>query len=252
MTFAAASDGLLSRFGKPERAVVLLYPDSPRLVISEMSRRADLTRVAIDLRHTRQRAVAMGPNPEDAFAARVARGVVDGTVERLLGEFIVPNRGAGAPVVPAMSTSLVFERAAVEKIPAVLLPDEADRLSWSGREDALAAVRKETDDGRVAVAPQRAVSIGGAARVAWWRVDPTSGETVAVTDEGLHAAVTEYHIVKGKKSGEVHVIRMEWVGSRLVGDEMRTFQFGAGHLANYIRELMFEGARLRVFFNSVF
>src|SRR5947199_1660237 len=58
----------------------------------------------------------------------------------------------------------------------------------------LARVREETSHGFLALAPQRALAIGGIPRFGWWRVDARSGETVAVTDEGLYQAGTSYQM----------------------------------------------------------
>jgi hypothetical protein len=70
------------------------------------------------------------------------------------------------------------------------LPQERSRVSGV-HPDALARLDADVARGYVAVAPERAPSIDGTPRYAWWRIHPSSGETTAVTDEGLHAAGVE-------------------------------------------------------------
>ncbi len=57
--------------------------------------------------------------------------------------------------------------------------------------------------GSVAIAPTRAVTVAGAPRFAWWQVDRRSGETLAVTDEGLHQM--EYSMVTDQQTGKTTV-----------------------------------------------
>jgi hypothetical protein len=61
--------------------------------------------------------------------------------------------------------------------------------------------------GQMAITPQRAISVGGASRLAWWLVDPTSGETIAVTDEGLHGGDEQMMVVSEQKRGVAWVSR---------------------------------------------
>jgi hypothetical protein len=42
--------------------------------------------------------------------------------------------------------------------------------------------------GNWVIAPEHALVVGGPQRFAWWQVDPRSGATIAVTDDGLHGA----------------------------------------------------------------
>jgi hypothetical protein len=57
---------------------------------------------------------------------------------------------------------------------------------------AAARLGRDAAAGYLAVAPERGVQLDGVARFAWWRVDPKSGETIGVTDEGTYGASSEY------------------------------------------------------------
>lgn len=49
------------------------------------------------------------------------------------------------------------------------------------------------------VTPERQIEIDGRPRSAWWRIDPRTGETTAVNDDGLHG---EYTVVHARQSEE--------------------------------------------------
>ena len=59
---------------------------------------------------------------------------------------------------------------------------------------------RETAPPLVAIAPKRPVPVNGVKRSAWWLVDARSGETIAVTDQGLHQTTTEYRVEEDKNS----------------------------------------------------
>jgi len=245
MTFVLATDTILARLGTPDRAVILFYPDSPRLLISELSAQFGLPRIAIDLRRDHARVVAAGPRPDDAFAARIFRGVVDGTLERVLVELVTAG-SKDDQWGPTLSTSLVSEKAQSERISWLLLPRDASRLGAGAPDDTLARIRETTSGGLLALVPQRPVSIGNAPRLAWWQIDPRSGETVGVGDDGLHAGVaTEYNVHKGVSKGKVRVSVRYVYGPRNapVRVEVKSFEVGVKNLSKKIAELEAVGAQ---------
>jgi hypothetical protein len=190
-TFAVVSDSLATRAGHPDRADVLFYPASPRLTIVDLETRDDAVRLRLDIRHDRARAVANGPQPESAVLARIQRGVLNGTLDRTLLAYVsVPAPGTGPSPGAVFSTSGLFDAAVGEQVKILALPQERSQVSGV-HPDALARLEADVARGHVAVAPERPVSVGGGPRFAWWRIHPASGETTAVTDEGLHASGTE-------------------------------------------------------------
>lgn len=243
VAFAATADALLPRVGRPERAVIRFYLDSPRVQIAELSVAAQAPRISLDLRRDHARAVAIGPKLEDVFTSRLLRGVVNGTLERSLMEYVTASarKEKRAPVV---STSSVSERAQAEGVPMVLLTRETASLHPGISDDTRARVREEMASGYWAVAPERAIGLGKEMRYAWWRIDPRSGETIAVTDEGLHQTSTEVHIERQGVTVRVRVIRDY---GRLSSVTDQEFVHGSREYYEFLWRLLERGARFPQF-----
>jgi Transglutaminase-like superfamily len=146
---------------------------------------------SLDLLHR-----SFGVLPVGGAAAGVPAGVLAGATshvaERLRG-------GAGLPAdlasgMPGLSVGALFERADADDIglrvlrgsvPADLgYPPEATRRLA----DALA-------DGWVAIAPERPVTMGDEERLGWWLVDPATGATVDMLDDGRGVEMAEYGLL---------------------------------------------------------
>ncbi len=190
ITFAAASDALIPRLEQRYEDRILFYSDSPRVLIAELSAGSGLPRLSLDLRRDNARAVATGFRREDVFFARILRGVVDGTLERILTEYVTADAREKGKWDPVMSTSVLFERAEAEHVPTLLLNRKTGRVDAGLPEDVLARIRNEVEGRYLVVAPQRQITVGKESRFAWWRIRTTTGETTAVTDDGLHGTVT--------------------------------------------------------------
>jgi hypothetical protein len=204
--FAATSDSLLDRLTPPGGGVCRFYLDSPRVHVAELSVGASELRLTLDLRRDQARAVGTGLPNEHLFAAQVLRGVVNGHLERVLGDFLASPEVPGAVLsAPTMSTSLVFERAQASRAPIVLLERDATALAGDVPADGRARVENALAAGWVALAPTGPVDVGGEPRLAWWQVDRRSGATIAVTDAGLHQLTVELSMVESRKNGRVVV-----------------------------------------------
>ena len=202
---AAISDALTGRIADSAGTVLRTYPDAPRISVAELSDWKGTPRLSLDLRRDRPRVAVSGFDARRLFVAEVFRGVVAAAVEReVVGLFAAGNTLATAQWAPAMSTNLAFERAQAAKIESVLLSGTSSALSKDVPADARARIDKALAAGQVVVAPKRPVDIGGAQRFAWWSVDPSSGATTAVTDEGLNQGTAE-GIVTRTSSGEVTI-----------------------------------------------
>lgn len=197
VTTDALTSGLRGRTGR-----FVFYPDSPRIHIVELAGGGESILISFDLRRDTTRVVAEQSDREGAFLANVFRGVLNGTMERMLADQLQQGLGTGA--VSHLNTSELFERAHAENVPFILLPNEKDRLDASVPAEARARLDAELQRGFLIVVPARPLQVQGAARLAWWRINPQSGETVGVTDEGLHQAGTEK---SGTDSGSFYVTR---------------------------------------------
>ena len=206
LAFSAASDSVLGRIVDKQGGVCRFYLDSPRVLITEWSAVADARRVCLDLRRDRARAVTAGFGAGQLFNARVARGVVEGTLERIvIDQFVGPGAEPGATIAPPFGTSLLFELARASKTPVVVLARDSAALGAQAPEAGRAWIDEALAAGQIVVAPRDPVAVAGAPRLAWWEVDPRSGETAAVTDEGLRQATVEATGMRYKKGNYVAI-----------------------------------------------
>jgi hypothetical protein len=186
--FAVTSDLLTSRVGNANDIVSRNYFDSPRLQIAELTAADDILAVGLDLRRDSARTLVTGLRPDLAFNVQVWRGVVDGTLERYLIEFMSSSADGDGDRKLGLSTSSLFESARAKNTPAVLFVQNGTMPGSALTADTRARIEESIAAGHVLVAPQQPAVIGGAKRYAWWQVDPRSGETIAVADDGRRAA----------------------------------------------------------------
>ncbi|MFQ5773030.1 MAG: hypothetical protein ACE5GS_00785 [Kiloniellaceae bacterium] len=245
--FAATSDALLGRLRMRDGVKALVYPDSPRVFVAEVVKNEKTLTLTLDLRRDRARVLALGSRPDHAFSVRVARGVVEGTLERAVVEFVTARGRADGPG-PSVSTSSLLERARDEGVPTMLFgPGGPDAGAGIGG-DALVRVREDLAGGFFVVGPDRTIALGAAPRYAWWRIDPRTGETTAVTDEGLHANGAEYWIINDEEAQETEIIVMEYVGDlpgaefgTTVQTSVGTFQWGTEALGTFVHQALGSG-----------
>ena len=204
-TLAALSDKLLASLDKDDRTIIRFYPDSPRVQLVDLTRSARKQRLTIDLRRDHARAVAQD-EPAATFSARVFHGVVNGTLERVLGEYITTEMSL-KKLTPGFSTSSLFDQAFAEGIPARVLRGDAKGLPEGLPKDAQARLRETLANGFLVVVPQQGLKRGKELRLAWWQIDSRSGKTTAVTDEGLYQDTVERTVLVGsEEDGEVTVV----------------------------------------------
>ena len=234
LSLVALSDSLLSGSAK-----VVFYPDSPRVVITEISTHDKTGRLAIDLRRNSVRAVSLGAQPQQMFFDQVFRGVLDGTVERLVTELVTHQPGTeNAPM--AISASSIFERAYVAGAPIRLIKSQ-DMPVKGLPENTLARLREDLVQGYWAVAPERPINLGETPRFAWWRIDPHSGETVAIIDDGLHGGQgpTEYEFITDRASGNYPRVFLARTGTAgETAQIIKQFEGGVENLGRVIDFLM--------------
>lgn len=122
------------------------------------------------------------------FAARLHQGVTDTVAEMV---------ALGGEVTRAENTSSLF--AAAGSGPDVAVSIGRDEQGVVGNfgwpEDVAARVASNVDAGYVAVVLKEPVPVQGRPRIGWWRVEPTSGETIGVMDTGLHEETAEYSLI---------------------------------------------------------
>ena len=189
---ATVSDRLLQPFEDDELGRVVYSPLSPRIVVLDTRHQDDKTSFSIDLRHTQYLPWADTETlKKNRFLLQVLKGVVDGTVESHLANLLFSTLEEDG-FSHSLSTVDVFHR--TEK--ALLLKNETALATIAGHsKEAQARVMADLDAGQWVVIPENAINMNGNQRTAWWRIDPSSGKTIGVTENGLHGAFTEYKIM---------------------------------------------------------
>lgn len=126
-----------------------------------------------------------------SFESRLRQGVADTVAEML---------ALGSELRMAENTASVFAQLAAEGSRGLLIAAQdqsaVKALPWP--EDEAMRVGADVGAGFMAVVPRRAVMLAGQQRVGWWRVHPTSGETIGVMDTGYHAAAADNTISRAR------------------------------------------------------
>jgi hypothetical protein len=134
-------------------------------------------RRGVDLAITSTAAISSGT---EGFHARIEQGVTD-----TFSEFLA----LGPDASPSENPATVFESAAGHSAaPVVVKPTGGDSLlaGLNLPPDTLARAKADLAAGNVLV-----LAHAGDTRWAWWRIDPRTGQSVGVMDDGFNAAMTE-------------------------------------------------------------
>ena len=226
ITFTALSDRLANvKWG--DRSVTRIYPDSPRVTILALTGLHKGPAFSIDLRRNQVRAITTGPHPEDMFYSQLLRGINDGTLERTLIEAVTAPLREKAKLGPTLSTSTIFEKALADKLPILLWRNGKEEMPFTVQsKDTEARLDEEHRAGSWLLAPAHELNVGSHDRFAWWRIDPRSGVTMAVTDDGLHQDGTEKTVVTTTSDDTVVVtVGTEAEGGTMIGDPAFTQEF---------------------------
>ena len=86
----------------------------------------------------------------------------------------------------------VFKKAGQQGVPFRLLTDSDVSAHQDLTANTSARITDDVSRGNLLVIPHKAVSIDGKNRTAWWCINRATGASVAVTDQGLHSAASEY------------------------------------------------------------
>jgi hypothetical protein len=123
----------------------------------------------------------LGTSTENPVTVRIRQGLADTAAEGLVLD--LPNRESTTMVS-------VFARAAASQLPLrVLRPNrEPDWGQADLAPDVRARVGQDLAAGYLAVLPAKQVLLGETLRLGWFRVHPTTGETLGVMDDGFHSS----------------------------------------------------------------
>jgi transglutaminase-like putative cysteine protease len=169
---------------------VRCYLDSPRIVIFSLNAQpvpgqpdAFTLESEIDLRRDRVRAVAKDTaNGAGAARRRIWYGLLEGALEH---ELAAREAGVLDPAIDAMSTSALLDDHGV----VLLGPDAAAQWEQlAANKEAAARLANDLSAGAIAVVPKSVTQAGGD-NIGWWAISPTTGDTRAVFESGLHGSV---------------------------------------------------------------
>lgn len=189
LNFARQADAALSEIEHGLRT--RLYYATPRVfTVSSIGTPAAGITSTVDLRHTAVKAVVY---PGQAAAAEQTAQWIKGLNESILEGEALTQGQATAP----LTTMRVFDEMTAQGIDAVLLlPNEYGLLdAYPFSDDALAHVIEALLAGKQVLIPARAVTIDGEPTFAWWEIDPVTGETISVGENGLHVAAIELFVM---------------------------------------------------------
>lgn len=195
LLLAMAEDGASRQLNEPGRSV--LFRARPEIVVFRQEYAVDSAGVrridAIDIATTGFEALSIGGR---AKTLRAMMGIYSSLFEVLM-------------LVGPTTESLLslIRQAHEESIPVVTLTGASDpqleglQLTTLQRH----AILEELSSGRIVVTPARPVRGSGTPALGWWRLDPGTGDVLAVleTREGGAQQATEYTLVKGTIVGAV-------------------------------------------------
>jgi uncharacterized membrane protein len=184
--------------GLAGESLVAAYNDRPRITVvsaalATPTKSAATLTFETDLLDDSLRVVG---SPGQAVSApvtfRSAWGLMENVIEAQ--NYAQPISGGPLTVQYQASTSAVMDAARAQGIPlATLTPGNMgllDSLSLSAQ--AKARITLALQAGLTVVVPSSEVTIGGKQTVAWWQINPQTGELTGVGEDGSHQALVEY------------------------------------------------------------
>ncbi|RME44948.1 MAG: hypothetical protein D6791_11960 [Chloroflexi bacterium] len=185
--FAAASDEAIDRAGLANG--ILPLRTTPRLLIASVEKHADqpLT-IQLDLRLDEVDALPFPGVPVGLVRLfRLGRGIAESVLEGEVWSSVAQQEVA--------TTAHLMKKATEQGIPLKVVNGSSvvAFIARTGMPKSIAKrLKAGLTNGAGAVVPERAVRIAGRDRWGWWQIDPSTGRTVGVMDNGLHGAMVEY------------------------------------------------------------
>lgn len=179
---------------------VKAYHDTPRVIIASSTVANAAIRRSLDLRSDPVRTIVNpGQSLEHEFGFHSMRGVIATLIEDVI------LNGAGLTV---FSAAAILEQATIDNIPLVYIDknrlDELAQLSISV--EAKARIIASINNGFLVVVPERMVVHHETLTIAWWRINPDSGEVIGVGEDGTHQAITETGFLYSTKITEAQIL----------------------------------------------
>jgi uncharacterized membrane protein/PKD repeat protein len=185
MNFAEVAD----RASQISQAALFVkaYHDDPRLVILSHEVVDNGTQFNMDLRTTLERTIAHPGQGEPAtFGFNLFKGINESWLE---GQVL-----AAAANATVLTTAQVMQAASEQEIEFVFISatnlDLLATISLSA--EATARITTAVLNGKIVNLPITPPLIDGEPAMGWWEIDPDTGETIGVMQNGLHNALIEF------------------------------------------------------------
>ncbi|MGE3818073.1 MAG: Ig-like domain repeat protein [Isosphaeraceae bacterium] len=188
--FISQSDEATDRIS--ERSLIKAYFDRPRLIIVSNrfpgAQDRDAGTLAIDLRRDSIRALPFpGQDESAALVFATVRGIAESVLEGEVMRAFVSRLNAGQTTVGIiLDVGTIFTAARAQGIAPVLIrPDNPGVLQGLALSDqAKARITSALDRGQDVIVPSRMVDVDGVTTVAWYEIDPNTGEAIGVGEDG--------------------------------------------------------------------
>jgi hypothetical protein len=168
------------------------FLDGPNIVSLSLATDRDgdtqAIRIGLDIWHRDHGILPLTGPSRSVPEGQLVAGVTDHIAERFALESV-----ADAPGIRRSSIGVgeVFEAAATQGIQTLVLQGSVPGSLPYGAM-AAALIEAAVASGDAVVIPAQPVLIDDAARVGWWRIDPATGVTTDVMDDGSGQEVVEY------------------------------------------------------------
>jgi uncharacterized membrane protein len=164
---------------------------SSRLTIEDGAQSPKLE-FAIDLRKDDIRAAPFpGQSVEAQRAFHATRGLVENVVERDVLSLFLDEVGTGFRDV---STASIFEGALTQGLGLVVIGEGnqavLDALEISA--EAKARISEAIAQDRNVIVPGQSIDLNNVPRIAWYEIDPVTGRTIGVAEDGGHLSTLEW------------------------------------------------------------
>jgi uncharacterized membrane protein len=197
LTFDGFSDANTSQL--VSTSSVVAYEDTPRIILAGyvFESQADGSSGAenwLDLRTDSLRVIAgAGQTANAAFNFNFARGVLESELETTIMNDPAAEQPSSS-LLPAVSTSLIFEAAQAENIGIIVLSQANVSLldSLNFPQEAKARITDALQSGKLVFVPSREVTINGTTTIGWYELNPVTGETIGVLEDGGHEGIAGF------------------------------------------------------------
>jgi hypothetical protein len=186
-------------FAEEAASVFLLtaaYPDAPRITIVSSQINTETLGISIDLlRHDIRTQAAPGQAEAASASVQLLYGIASSIVEQIVMDRLVDI--TGGELSTSIGTPKIFETANESGIELVVItPHSLSKLEQLDISDeAKARVTAAIEREQIAIVPAQMVLVNGSFEVGWYEIDPVTGRTISVSENGLHNSTWESLIV---------------------------------------------------------